>query len=163
MYIFHSYRIHTSTHLSHYTISETGAGALTLRPPTNRPHDILTRTKHTEHSDHCDNLLLWQFHPVTFYILLRHFIPYCTWYVQVSNVHPPPCWTFIHCVSKFTFFIWIVTGHPLLLWSECGRFVIRAHLEVFWLVWQEWTKVRNGQDQGLMMRHTDTWISLRML
>ncbi len=70
--------------------------------PTHKPttgHSDPQETEWTFH--HCDNLLLWHFHPVTFY--------YCDtsspiWYVQVSNVYPPPCWMFSYCVSKFTFF-----------------------------------------------------------
>ncbi len=40
--------------------------------------------------------------------------------------------------------------------------VTGAHLEAFWLVWlvwRGWTKCHNGQNQGLMMGLTDTWIS----
>ncbi len=105
----------------------------------------------TQHSVHCDILLLWQFDPLTFYycdrwthwrfttvtiwplniLLLWQMDPvtfyYCNTsppirYVQVTNIHPPKSRTFCHCNRTSTFFTWIVTGRSLLLWSEMWMF-----------------------------------------
>ncbi len=45
----------------------------------------------TEHSNHCDNLLLWHFDPVTFYYCDT--LPHIR-YVHVTNIHPYSKWTF---------------------------------------------------------------------
>jgi hypothetical protein len=137
-------------------------GALMLRPPTKWPCDFPT---HMKPLLNIPTTVTIQHTTVAFWphviILQRHFAPNS---IRLGNQHPlnHKSWTFCHCIRTSTFFYLDsdrTSTFALKQNVDILSHVTWAHLEVLWLVWWEWTKCHNGQNRGLMMGLTDTWIS----
>ncbi len=109
----------------------------------------------TEHSDHCDNLLLVTFWPSDI-LLLRH-LP-LVWYIQETKVHSP--------LKVGSFVIRTTAVFLPGLWQDvhfcseakCVCFVTchGVELEVFWLVWRKMDEMsqwlKSGLDDGTYWR-----------
>jgi hypothetical protein len=125
-------------------------GALTLRPPTNRPRDIPTHTIHFVHCDnfllrhfdhvtffYCEILTLWQFYTVTLrpcdIFLLCHSDSVTIFYCDTSTMLHFSTVTFRLCDN---YLLW----HSVSKWTDCpftpkgGRFVTLWHSDplYFW-------------------------------
>jgi hypothetical protein len=116
----------------------------------------------TEHSNHCDDLLLWHFNPVTFTAAT----PPPIWYIQVTNVHTVKDGHFFTLSGRPSFFYLDFDRMSTfaLNWNvDIFSHVTGVHLEVFWLVWQggrlNVTMVKNRAQRWDTIGHTDTWIS----
>ncbi len=156
LHIFHC--LHVSTppcfHVSMFLCLHVFMGALTLRPPTNRPRDIPTHTicpqniLSTVTIFYCDTLTMWHFSTVTFWLcynlLLWHFnhvtfstvtFFYCDIAIlwQFSTVTLPLCdifllWPFT-LVTIFYSDIPIQSGRIVRPSPKSGLFVTMWHFD----------------------------------